>query len=58
MEFIQNLVLDLLKSVYEEIMFHELNKIGLGVERQKGIPVVWNDIKMEIGFQGRFNCRR
>jgi GxxExxY protein len=30
----------LLESVYEEIMFYELNKLGLNVGRQKGIPVI------------------
>jgi GxxExxY protein len=41
----------LLESVYEEIMFFELNKFGLRVERQRGVPVVWDNIKMEIGFR-------
>jgi GxxExxY protein len=41
----------LLESVYEEIMFFELNKFGLIVERQRGVPVVWDNIKMEIGFR-------
>ena len=41
----------LLESVYEEIMFHELLKMSLKVERQKGIPVIWNQVKMEIGFR-------
>ncbi|MFI5221149.1 MAG: GxxExxY protein [Bacteroidia bacterium] len=41
----------LLESVYEEIMFHELTKQNLFVERQKGIPVLWNDMKMELGFR-------
>ena len=41
----------LLESVYEEIMFYELNKLGLKVERQKAIPLIWNDLKMEIGFR-------
>lgn len=41
----------LFESVYEEIMFYELTKAGLFVERQIGIPVVWNDIKMDIGFR-------
>ncbi len=39
------------ESVYEEIMFYELNQQGLFVEKQKGIPVVWNELKMEIGFR-------
>ncbi len=41
----------LLESVYEEIMYYELCKQGLNVEKQKGIPVIWNELKMEIGFR-------
>lgn len=41
----------LLESVYEEIMFHELINLGFKVERQKAIPVIWNDKKLEIGFR-------
>ncbi len=41
----------LLESVYEEIMFFELTKQGLNVERQKAIPVIWDDLKMELGFR-------
>ena len=41
----------LLESVYEAILFHELNKLGLKVERQKSIPVVWEDIYLDIGFR-------
>ncbi|MDD3702657.1 MAG: GxxExxY protein [Victivallaceae bacterium] len=41
----------LLESVYEEIMFFELTKQGLNVEKQKAIPVIWDDLKMELGFR-------
>jgi len=41
----------LLESVYEEIMNYELISQGLKVERQKAIPVIWNELKMEIGFR-------
>ena len=41
----------LLESVYEEILYYELIEQGLKVERQKAIPVIWKDIKMEIGFR-------
>jgi GxxExxY protein len=41
----------LLESVYEEIMCYELQKIGLSVERQRGIPVIWDDLKMDVGFR-------
>ena len=41
----------LLESVYEEIMYFELTNLGLKVERQKAIPVIWNGLRMEIGFR-------
>lgn len=41
----------LLESVYEEILWHELSVRGLDVDRQKAIPVIWNDLKMELGFR-------
>ena len=41
----------LLESVYEEIMFYELSKQGLIVERQKEIPIIWDELRMEIGFR-------
>jgi GxxExxY protein len=41
----------LLESVYEEIMFYELKKVGLCVERQKGIPVIWDEVRMDLGFR-------
>jgi GxxExxY protein len=41
----------LLESVYEEIMCHELRKRGLLVERQKPMPVFWDDLKMDVGFR-------
>lgn len=41
----------LLESVYEEIMYHELTKLGLFVEKQKNMPVVWDTLKLDIGFR-------
>lgn len=41
----------LLESVYEEVLYFEMNKQGLMVERQKGIPVIWDNLRMEIGFR-------
>jgi len=41
----------LLESVYETILFYELTKKGLFVERQKTLPVVWDEIKLDIGFR-------
>ena len=41
----------LLESVYEAILYHELVKKGLKVERQKPIPVIWDDVYLDIGFR-------
>jgi GxxExxY protein len=41
----------LLESVYEELLSFELNDCGLFVERQKPIPVLYKNTKMEIGFR-------
>lgn len=41
----------LLESVYEEIMYYEITKHGFKLERQKGIPVMWDNLRMEIGFR-------
>jgi GxxExxY protein len=41
----------LLESVYEEILYHILTGCNLKVERQKPIPVMWDDLKMDIGFR-------
>ncbi|MDW8852918.1 GxxExxY protein [Flavobacterium sp. MMLR14_040] len=41
----------LLESVYEAILFYELTNKGLFVERQKILPVVWDEIKLDIGFR-------
>ncbi len=35
-------------------MNFELKKRNLNVERQKAIPVIWDNIKMEIGFRADF----
>lgn len=41
----------LLESVYEEIMYYELTRENLSVYRQQGIPVIWDTIKMNLGFR-------
>ena len=42
----------LFESVYEEVLFYELaTRQGLSVKRQQGIPVIYDNIKMEIGFR-------
>ena len=41
----------LLESVYETIMAYELNKRGLRINRQQAIPVIHEEVRMELGFR-------
>jgi len=41
----------LLESAYEECLFFELEKAGMNVERQKPVPVVYKEIKLELGYR-------
>lgn len=41
----------LFESIYEECLYFELTHLGLHVERQKELPVVYKGIKMEVGFR-------
>jgi GxxExxY protein len=41
----------LLESAYEECLSYELKNAGLKVERQKAIPVVYKDIKLDCGYR-------
>lgn len=41
----------LLESVYEEILCYELSERGIPFERQKGMPVFLEKIKMDLGYR-------
>jgi len=41
----------LLESAYEACLAHELEKLGLHVERQKAVPLVYETVKLECGFR-------
>ncbi len=41
----------LLESVYEAVMAEELARRGLHVVRQQAIPVVYENVKLEVGFR-------
>lgn len=41
----------LFESVYEEIFCYEWAKTGISFKRQQGIPLIHEEIKMEIGFR-------
>lgn len=41
----------LLESAYEECLYYELKKTQLLIERQKPLPVVYDEIKLECGYR-------
>ena len=47
----KNLGPGLLESAYEECLYYELNKNGLSVEKQKPMPLTYDDVKLEVGYR-------
>ena len=41
----------LLESVYEECLCHELALRGLDFERQKQLPVIYKDVRLDCGYK-------
>lgn len=41
----------LLESAYKECLFYSLNKKGLLVEKEKPMPVVFEEVKMNCGYR-------
>lgn len=41
----------LLESAYEECLFYELNKTTLLVERQRPLPLVYEEVRLECGYR-------
>jgi len=41
----------LLESAYQECLYYEVQKSGLRVEKQKSMPLIYDDIKLDIGYR-------
>ncbi len=41
----------LLESAYEACLFHELSKTELKIEKQKPLPLVYDDVKLDCGYR-------
>ena len=41
----------LLENSYKECLFYKLKKSGFYVEKEKPIPLVFEDIKLEVGYR-------
>ena len=47
----KNLGPGLLESSYEECLCYELKKTGLKIDRQKPLPLQYEEVRMEIGYR-------
>lgn len=47
----QSLGLGLLESAYEECLYYELRKTGLNVEKQKPLPLIYEEVKLDVGYR-------
>jgi GxxExxY protein len=47
----RNLGPGLLESAYEECLYYELNTLGLDVNRQLALPLVYISVKLDIGYR-------
>lgn len=47
----KNLGPGLLENVYKAAIVYELTKLGLKVHVERGIPVVYEEVELEIGFR-------
>lgn len=41
----------LLESAYEECLCFELRKLNLKVEKQKPLPLIYDEVRLEIGYR-------
>lgn len=41
----------LLESAYQECLSYELEKSGLNVQKQKPLPLIYKDMKLETGYR-------
>jgi len=41
----------LLESTYKECLYYELTALGLNVEKEKPLPIIYKDIKLDHGYR-------
>jgi len=41
----------LLESAYQECLFYELKRAGLDVVKEKPMPIIYKDVKLDHGFR-------
>ena len=41
----------LLESAYEAVLSYELTQMGLNIKTQVSLPLIYNDIKLDVGYR-------
>jgi GxxExxY protein len=41
----------LLESAYQECLFYKIQQVGLAVEKEKPMPLVFENVKLECGYR-------
>lgn len=41
----------ILESAYEACLFHDIQKLGIEVDRQKPMPLVYDNVKLDTGYR-------
>lgn len=41
----------LLESAYQECLFYELNQAGLRVQKEKPMPIIYKEVKLDHGYR-------
>ena len=41
----------LLESAYQECLFYELKLLGLKIEREKTLPIIYKEVKIDHGYR-------
>ncbi|RXP44568.1 GxxExxY protein [Lutibacter sp. HS1-25] len=47
----KNLGAGLLESAYQECLYYKLKKEGLRVEKEKPMPIIYENVKLECGYR-------
>lgn len=41
----------LLERAYKECLFHKLQKLGISAEKEKSVPLIFEDVKLQCGYR-------
>ena len=41
----------LLENAYEECLYYELQESGISVEKQKALPLIYKEVKLDAGYR-------